>query len=36
MEISGKNFIGDKLSGLGKVTYKTIDPLKILKTTPYL
>ena len=28
MEISGKNFIGDKLSGLGKVTYKTIDPLK--------
>ena len=28
MEISGKNFIGDKLSGLGRVTYKTIDPLK--------
>ena len=28
MEISGKNFIGDKLSGLGKVNYKTIDPLK--------
>ena len=28
MKISGKNFIGDKLSGLGRVTYKTIDPLK--------
>ncbi len=28
MEITGKNFIGDKLSGFGKVKYKTIDPLK--------
>ena len=28
MEITGKNFIGNKLSGLGKLSYKTIDPLK--------
>ena len=28
MEITGKNFIGDKLSALGKVSYKTVDPLK--------
>ena len=28
MEITGKNFIGDKLSALGKVSYKTFDPLK--------
>ena len=28
MEITGKNFIGDKLSGFGKVNYNTIDPLK--------
>jgi len=28
MEITGKNFIGNKLSGFGKVNYKTIDPLK--------
>lgn len=28
MNISGKNFIGDKLSGDGKVYYKTINPLK--------
>ena len=28
MDITGKNFIGYKLSGLGKHSYKTIDPLK--------
>ena len=28
MYITGKNFIGEKLSGLGKVNFKTIDPLK--------
>ena len=28
MEITGRNFIGDRLSGLGDERYQTFDPLQ--------
>lgn len=35
MEIIGKNFIGDRLSGLGNVNYKTFDPQKNIENETF-